>query len=123
EPANAFLAHSPAEISRTILQHSTRRVQLLLPDRPITVAEERVPPINREYQVHHHTDQWKPNLGRCKAGGNLPEPVPELGRSLHRSSRKSDGNGIPYLVFRRNISHRHLLFCDSSNNCPVYLVT
>src|SRR6266516_1067242 len=123
EPADAVLAHTSAEISRTILQHSTRRVQLLLPDRPLTVAEERVPPINRGHPLHHHTDQWKPNLGRCKAGGNLPEPLPELSRSLHRSSRKPDGNGIPDQVSRRNNRHRPQLGLVSSNHRPDCQVT
>src|SRR5207245_11703675 len=105
------------------LTPTTSPEHLRHPDRPITVAEERVPPINRRYQVHHHTDQWKPNLGRCKASGNLPEPLPELSRSIHRSSRKPDGNSIPDQVSRRNNRHRPQLGRVSGNHRPDRQVT
>src|SRR5712664_1292691 len=123
EPANAVLAHTPAEIPRTILQHSARRVQLLFPDRPVTVAEERVPPVDREHPVHHHPDQRKPSLGSREAGRNLPEPVPESSRSLYCSCRKPDGNRILDQIPRRDNRYRSQLRRLSSNDRPNRQVT
>ena len=51
------------------------------------------------------------------------QSVPELGRSLHRSSRKPDGNGIPDQVSRRNNRHRPQLGRVSSNHRPDCQVT
>src|SRR2546428_1779775 len=116
EPAHAVLAYTPAEISRTILQHSTRRVQLLLPDRSITMAEERVPPVNREHPVHHHPNQRKPSMGGCAAGRDLPEPVPKLGGALHCSCQKPDRNTIPYQIPCKDNCYRSQLRRNTRNN-------
>src|SRR2546428_293384 len=110
ESANAVLAHSSAEISRIILQHSTRRLQLLFPDRPITVAGEHVAirdqwridlrdPILRDIIKSHSASNGRGSERLHKTSWFLRDYEPER---FHRGAECNESRGQQPRSFNGN---------------------